>query len=84
MEEEVEEEFTVEMENRMHAPLEWYSPPVCKIQDLKEAQYDEALRLIKVQRRERENLERNLARVCIRRRFNCEFSQKEEKKKKKE
>ncbi|KYN40646.1 hypothetical protein ALC56_04955 [Trachymyrmex septentrionalis] len=37
----------VEMEARMYAPLEWDSPAICKIQDLKEAHYDEALRLIK-------------------------------------
>ncbi|XP_011864465.1 PREDICTED: uncharacterized protein LOC105560190 [Vollenhovia emeryi] len=35
------------MEARMYAPLEWDSPAICKIQDLKEAQYEEALRLIK-------------------------------------
>jgi len=63
MDEDMEEEFTIEMEQRMHAPLEWDSPPICKMQDLKEAQYEEALRLIKVQQRERENLERTCLRV---------------------
>ncbi|XP_011689090.1 PREDICTED: uncharacterized protein LOC105450781 isoform X2 [Wasmannia auropunctata] len=37
----------IEIEARMYAPLEWDSPAICKIQDLKEAQYEEALRLIK-------------------------------------
>lgn len=41
----------IEMEARMYAPLEWDSPAICKIQDLKESQYEEALRLIKVQQR---------------------------------
>lgn len=52
--EEKDDEFTVEMEARMYAPLEWDSPAICKIQDLKETQYEEALRLIKVQQREQE------------------------------
>lgn len=50
MDEEKKEEFMIRMEARMYAPLEWDSPAICKIQDLKEAQYEEALRLIKVQR----------------------------------
>lgn len=50
MNEENKNEFTIEMETRMYAPLEWDSLATCKIQDLKEAQYEEALRLIKVQR----------------------------------
>ncbi|XP_011640442.1 uncharacterized protein LOC105429273 [Pogonomyrmex barbatus] len=44
---EKKDEFTIEIEARMYAPLEWDSPAICKIQDLKEAQYEEALRLIK-------------------------------------
>lgn len=48
MDEEKKDRFTVEMEARMYAPLEWESPAICKIQDLKEAQYEEVLRLIKV------------------------------------
>lgn len=55
MDEEKKNDF-IEMEARMYAPLEWDSPAICKIQDLKEAHYEEALRLIKVQ--QRENLER--------------------------
>lgn len=51
MDEEKKEEL-IEMEARMYAPLEWDSPAICKIQDLKEAQYEEALRLIKVQQQE--------------------------------
>ncbi|XP_011258173.1 uncharacterized protein LOC105252488 [Camponotus floridanus] len=47
MDEEKKDKFTVEMEARMYAPLEWESPAICKIQDLKEAQYEEVLRLIK-------------------------------------
>ncbi|XP_029174494.1 uncharacterized protein LOC114943073 [Nylanderia fulva] len=47
MNEEKKDTFTIEMEARMYAPLEWDSPAICKIQDLKEAQYEEALRLIK-------------------------------------
>ncbi|XP_070155141.1 uncharacterized protein [Polyergus mexicanus] len=47
MDEEKEDKFMIEMEGRMYAPLEWDSPAICKIQDLKEAQYEEALRLIK-------------------------------------
>ncbi|XP_018045213.1 PREDICTED: uncharacterized protein LOC108685085 [Atta colombica] len=46
MNEEKKNDF-IEMEARMYAPLEWDSPAICKIQDLKEAHYDEALRLIK-------------------------------------
>ncbi|XP_015175250.1 PREDICTED: uncharacterized protein LOC107065782 [Polistes dominula] len=37
----------LEMEARIHAPLEWDSPIYCKIQDLHESLYDEACRLIK-------------------------------------
>lgn len=48
MNEEKQDEFTIEMEARMLAPLEWESDAPCKIQDLKEAQYEEALSLIKV------------------------------------
>lgn len=48
MDEEKEDKFVIEMEARMYAPLEWDSPAICKIQDLKEVQYEEALRLIKV------------------------------------
>lgn len=55
MDEEKKNDF-IEMEARMYAPLEWDSPEICKIQDLKEAQYDEALRLIKVQQRTKKNL----------------------------
>lgn len=44
------------MEARMYAPLEWDSSAMCKIQDLKEAQFEEALRLIKVE--QRKNLEK--------------------------
>ncbi|XP_072761054.1 uncharacterized protein [Anoplolepis gracilipes] len=47
MDEEKNDKFTVGMEARMYAPLEWDSPAICKIQDLKEAQYEETLRLIK-------------------------------------
>lgn len=46
----------IEMEARMYAPLVWDSAAICKIQDLKEAQFEEALRLIKVQ--QRKNLEK--------------------------
>ncbi|CAD1475091.1 unnamed protein product, partial [Heterotrigona itama] len=42
------DEYALEAEARMKAPLEWYSSAKCKILDLKEPQYDEALRLIKV------------------------------------
>ncbi|XP_050451733.1 uncharacterized protein LOC126851627 [Cataglyphis hispanica] len=42
-----EDKFIAGMEERMYAPLEWDSPATCKIQDLKEVQYEEALRLIK-------------------------------------
>lgn len=45
----------IEMEARMYAPLEWDSQAACKIQDLKEAKYEEALRLIKVQQQENLN-----------------------------
>lgn len=61
MDKESEDRFTSEMEARMYAPLEWDSPVTCKIQDLKEAQYEEVLRLIKVQ--QRGNLERISIRV---------------------
>jgi len=47
MNEEKKNEF-IDIEARMYAPLEWDSSEICKIQDLKEAQYGEALRLIKV------------------------------------
>lgn len=50
MNNEEKDESTVEAEARMHAPLEWDSLAICKIQDLKESQYEEALRLIKVQK----------------------------------
>lgn len=50
MNEEKNDKFTVKMEAKMYAPLEWESPAICKIQDLKEAQYKEVLRLIKVKR----------------------------------
>lgn len=43
----------LEIEARMKAPLEWDSPENCKILDLKETQYGETLRLIKVQPRKR-------------------------------
>ncbi|KAK1127747.1 hypothetical protein K0M31_003235 [Melipona bicolor] len=46
---EVKDEEALGAEARMKAPLEWYSSAKCKILDLKEPQYDEALRLIKVQ-----------------------------------
>lgn len=52
MDEEKKDEFMIRMETRMYAPLEWDSPAICKIQDLKEVQYEEALRLIKVQQEE--------------------------------
>ncbi|CAL7951583.1 unnamed protein product [Xylocopa violacea] len=41
------DEFALEMDIRMKAPLEWDSSARCKIFDLKEPHYDEALRLIK-------------------------------------
>ncbi|XP_067208541.1 uncharacterized protein [Linepithema humile] len=47
MDEKKKDEFTVEMEVKMLMPLIWDSPAICKIQDLKEAQYEEVLRLIK-------------------------------------
>jgi len=47
MNEEKKNDF-IEMEARMYTPLEWDSPAICRIQDLKEAQYEETLRLIKV------------------------------------
>ena len=50
---EEKDEYAIEVEARMKAPLEWYSSAKCKILDLKEQHYDEALRLIKVQLRER-------------------------------
>lgn len=46
---EEKDEYALEAEARMKAPLEWYSSAKCKILDLKEPQYDKALRLIKVQ-----------------------------------
>lgn len=45
---EEQDEYSLEVESRMKAPLVWDSPANCKIQDLHEPQYDEALRLIKV------------------------------------
>jgi len=60
MNEEKKNDF-IEMEARMYAPLEWDSPAICKIQDLKEAHYDEALRLIKVQQREKSRENNTLA-----------------------
>ncbi|XP_032678350.1 uncharacterized protein LOC116847449 [Odontomachus brunneus] len=47
MEEEKKDELMLEMEARIYAPLQWKSLAPCKIQDLKAAQYEEALRLIK-------------------------------------
>ncbi|XP_017763607.1 PREDICTED: uncharacterized protein LOC108553280 [Eufriesea mexicana] len=44
---EEKDEFALEAEARMKAPLEWDSTAKCKILDLKESQYDEALHLIK-------------------------------------
>ncbi|XP_076240035.1 uncharacterized protein LOC143182736 [Calliopsis andreniformis] len=41
------DERAVEIEQRMKAPLEWDTPPTCKIKDLHESHYDETLRLIK-------------------------------------
>lgn len=46
--EEEKDELMLEMEARMYAPLQWKTLAPCKIQDLKAAQYEEALRLIKV------------------------------------
>ncbi|XP_011149327.1 uncharacterized protein LOC105189121 [Harpegnathos saltator] len=48
MEKDKKDELILEMEERMYAPLQWeaHTAP-CKIQDLKAAQYEEALRLIK-------------------------------------
>lgn len=37
-----------EAEARMYAPLDWDSPASCRIEDLTEPRFDEALRLIKV------------------------------------
>lgn len=48
MEEEKQSDLMLEMEARMYAPLQWESLAPCKIQDLKAAQYEEALCLIKV------------------------------------
>lgn len=45
---EEKDEYALEVETRMKASLEWDSLAKCKILDLKEPQYDEALRLIKV------------------------------------
>lgn len=42
------DEYALEAEARLKAPLEWESTAKYKIIDLKESQYDEALRLIKV------------------------------------
>ncbi|KAG7212178.1 hypothetical protein KM043_012518 [Ampulex compressa] len=47
MDVEEKDERVLQMEARMYAPLEWDSPATCRIQDLKEAQYEEALRLLK-------------------------------------
>ncbi|XP_076377900.1 uncharacterized protein LOC143259458 [Megalopta genalis] len=41
------DEFSLQVEARMKTPLVWDSPANCTIQDLKESQYDEVLRLIK-------------------------------------
>lgn len=48
MEVKKKDELMLEMEARMYAPLQWESLALCRIQDLKAAQYEEALRLIKV------------------------------------
>lgn len=45
---EEKDEFALGVETRMKAPLEWHSSVECRISDLRESQYDEALRLIKV------------------------------------
>lgn len=45
---EEKDEFALGVETRMKAPLEWHSSAECRILDLRESQYDEALRLIKV------------------------------------
>ncbi|XP_014483698.1 PREDICTED: uncharacterized protein LOC106749100 [Dinoponera quadriceps] len=47
MEKEGNNNLILDMEARMYAPLQWESFAPCKIQDLKAAQYEEALRLIK-------------------------------------
>ncbi|XP_050485083.1 uncharacterized protein LOC126870930 [Bombus huntii] len=44
---EEKDEFALAVETRMKAPLEWHSSAECRISDLRESQYDEALRLIK-------------------------------------
>ncbi|CAK9831365.1 hypothetical protein ANTRET_LOCUS8370 [Anthophora retusa] len=41
------DDYALEVETRMKAPLQWSSQPKYKIIDLKETHYDEALRLIK-------------------------------------
>ncbi|XP_078050771.1 uncharacterized protein LOC144477157 [Augochlora pura] len=41
------DEFSLQVDARMKAPLVWNSLANCTIQDLKESQYDEVLRLIK-------------------------------------
>ena len=63
---EEKDEYALEAEARMKAPLEWYSSAKCKILDLREPQYDEALRLIKVQLQDHRvaGLSRDSARSC--------------------
>lgn len=46
---ELKGEVEIQAPAKIDAPLEWFSPDICKIIDLKEETYDEVIRLIKVE-----------------------------------